>query len=119
MKLVDLDTIEVLDESFRQHIFAEFLKDNFDKPSYKDLRKKVREFIPKVNYKDIKGTGRVPLDPTNYESVNKTIGQYLVEVDYNKTQTIKVVVPGSIRSALFDGWEDKGMNLIKSSLPLL
>lgn len=108
VELPDLDAIETLDESFRQHVFAQWITHQEDKPRYKDLQKKLHKLIPKAGPSE-----KLDLNPTNYDLVKSTIGELITEVEYNKTQNIKIVVPEALRLALFDGWETKGINFIR------
>lgn len=108
VELPDLDTIETLDESFRQHVFAQWITHQEDKPRYKDLQKKLHKLIPKPEKSE-----KQTLDPTNYDLIKSTIGELITEVEYNKTQNIRIVVPEALRLALFEGWETKGINFIR------
>lgn len=111
VELADLDAIEELDESFRQFLFAQWILDNDEKPKFKDARDKLHKLLPKNDYNE--KDGKIVLDPTMLEGVKSSIGQFLTEVEYNKTYSIRVVVPEALRLALFDGWDEKGLNLVR------
>lgn len=108
--LPDLETIEMIDESFRQHLFAQWLWNNENKPSFDELRTKLHKLIekPQIKHKEV-------LDPTNFEQVSGSIGELISKVEVNNTHAIHVVVPEMLRQALFDGWNEKenGFNVLR------
>lgn len=105
--LPSLETIESIDQSFRHHLFAQWIFNNENKPRFAELKSKLHSFIekPQIKRKEV-------LDPSDYERVNESIGSLITEVEVNKTHEIHVVVPEALRFALFEGWNEKGFNLI-------
>lgn len=105
--LPNLETIESIDESFRQHLFAQWIFNNENK-RFAELRSKLNSFIEKPQF-----TRKEILDPSDYERVNESIGAMITQVEVNKTHEISVVVPQALRFALFEGWNEKGFNLVR------
>lgn len=104
----DLETIETIDESFRQHLFTQWLWNNENKGNFGELRSKLHKLIDKPQFK-----GKETLDPTNYAQVSGSIGDLITKVEVNKTHAITVVVPQMLRQALFNEWDEKGYNVIR------
>ena len=106
--LPDLKTIEALDESFRQHLFAQWVLGNDDAPRFTELKAKFHDLTGKPQAKR-----KESLDPTNYEQVKISIPNLITDVEVNKTHELHVVVPEHLRQALFDGWEEKGYSFAR------
>lgn len=102
------DNITEVDENFRQHIFAQWLMNNHKTPEFDKLMSKFHKLNKEAPVKEKKY-----IDPTNFESVNSTVGELLTIMEYNKTDTIKILVPQALRLALFKGWEDQGFNFVR------
>lgn len=109
VELPALDSIEEIDESFRQHLFAQWVM-NDKTENFAALKTKLKTFsdgrqtvVKRKEY----------LDPTNFELVKGKVGDLITEVDYNKTNTVKFVVPKALRLVLFKEWEDKGYSFIR------
>lgn len=109
VELPALETIEQIDESFRQHLFAQWVMDDDKKEDFEELKTKLKSFAD--NNAQFKN--KENLDPTNYEYVNSKVGDLITEMDYNKTNTVRVVIPRALREVLFKGWEEKGFNFIR------
>lgn len=107
VELPALDTIEEIDESFRQHLFAQWVM-NDKKENFQELKTKLKTFSDETVIKH-----KEYLDPTNFELVNAKVGDLLTEVDFNKTHAVKFVVPKALRKVLFKGWEDKGYSFVR------
>lgn len=106
--LPDLKTIEAIDESFRQHLFAQWTLNNDDSPRFIELKAKFHNLTGKPHVKR-----KESLDPTSYEQVNNSISSLITNVEVNKTHELHVVVPQSLRQALFDGWDEKGYSFAR------
>ena len=101
--LPDLDKIEEIDESFRQHLFAEWVSKNENKPRFRELKTKLHELTPKAAMTD-----KIYLNPTKTDEVTKLIGELITDIKVNTTFELHVVVPQDLRFALFEGWEEMG-----------
>lgn len=107
VELADLETIEEIDESFRQHLFAQWIMNN--EPRFGELKTKLHSFIKKPHIK----SAPVILDPSKFDEVNRTIGNLITDIRVNKTHEIYVVVPEALRLALFERWEEKGYSFAR------
>lgn len=107
VELPDLETITAINESFRQHLFAQWILNKDDEPRFKALTSKLHNLTEKHP-----STQKNYLDPTNYDLVNQ-LGELIVDVEVNKTSKIKVAIPQDLRFALFDGWDNNGFIIIR------
>lgn len=106
--LPDLKTIEAVDESFRQHLFAQWTLKNDNSARFSELRERFHELTGKPH-----AVKKESLDPTDYEQVKNSISRLITDVEVNKTHELHVVVPHNLRQALFDGWEEKGYSFAR------
>lgn len=109
VELPALETIEEIDESFRQHLFAQWVS-YVDKPTprFNELKTKLKSLI---NKKQI--TGTVRLNPADFKNVEKEIGEMMTEMDFNSTAKVKMVVPQDLRLVLFKDWENHGLRFVQ------
>jgi hypothetical protein len=104
VELPALETIEELDDGFRQHLFAQWVMNkNID-----ELRTKFKSFAEEPQFKH-----KESLDPTNADLVKSKIGDLITEMKFNDTSNIKVAIPQALRFALFNGWEEKGYEFLR------
>lgn len=106
----DLDTITEIDETFRQHLFAEWL--NKDNKQFNVLKSKFNELSEKQETK-----GFVYLDPSKTEEVKNAVGDLLTEVQFNNTHLMNVIIPKALRNALFQGWNERGNQVVRLLYP--
>lgn len=100
--LPDLKTIEALDDSYRQLLFAHWVT-NDNSQKFSDLKSKFQNLAEKPNFKR-----KESLDPTDYELVKGAVGDLITDFEFNKTHGIHVLVPHHLRLVLFSGWEEQG-----------
>lgn len=99
------ETVEEIDESFRQLLFAHWVHNN--NAEFGELKTKLHSFIEKPHVKQTKH-----LNPTDSAELG-VVGSLLADVEFNKTSHTRFVVPEALRFALFDGWDEKGINLVR------
>lgn len=104
VELPELETITEIDESFRQKLFAEWIT---SPPKFKDLHNKLKTLTPKIKASKVEY-----IDPSS-EPAMKNFDDLVITMETNKTFTARILVPKQVRNVLFDGWEDKGINLIR------
>lgn len=105
--LPDLKTVEAIDDSFRQLLFAQWIM-NDNSQKFSDLKTKFQNLTGKPQFKR-----KESLDPTDYELVKATVGSLITDIEFNKTNSIHVLVPQNLRLALFEGWEEKGYSFAR------
>lgn len=108
VELPALETIEKIDESFRQHLFAQWVMNKEKTSNFDDLKTKLKSLTVQtpIKYKEA-------LDPANFVAISNKIGDLITEVEFNSTHTAKVIVPEALRNVLFKGWEDQGYDFIR------
>jgi len=99
--------ITEIDEDLRRHLFGIWIDDNYKEfDSYKSAFKAL---VTPVNEPVTPKPRNAPLmliNPTNVSAINETIGAALSTVQINGS-LINVIVPETLRRALFEGWEEK------------
>lgn len=100
------EMIEEIDDNFRRKLFASWVKNDKVfltlKETYKTLDTYQQPDKLKLQY----------INPTLLDEVNSTIGDNLVSLNFNKT-LVHTVLPQTVRSALFLGWQDKGDDITR------
>lgn len=100
------EMIEEIDDNFRRKLFATWVRSDKLFPTLKETYKTLNTYqLPekvKLQY----------INPTVLDEVNSTIGDNLVSLDFNKT-VVHTVLPHTVRSALFQGWQEKGEDVIR------
>lgn len=104
VELPELETITEINESFRQKLFVDWLT---SPAKFKDLNAKLKHLTPKVKVSKVEY-----IDPNDKAAI-KDFEELVVAVELNKTSTIRVLVPQHLRDILFEGWEEKGMELVR------
>lgn len=104
VELPEMEAMTEINESFRQKLFADWLT---SPAKFKDLNAKFKNFnqkrkVTKVEY----------VNPSD-EDVMKRFEELVVAVPTNQTFTARVLVPEQVRSVLFEGWEGKGIELVR------
>lgn len=107
VNLPSIDTIEEIDEHFRQYLFAQWIT-NDRSPEFVKLRTKLRSFSNKTEV-----LHKIDLNPANFEHVEREIGDMTTEMKFNDTSKVNFVLPYNLRFALFSGWEDKGFSIVR------
>uniref|UniRef100_A0A1L8D9S3 Uncharacterized protein n=2 Tax=Nyssomyia neivai TaxID=330878 RepID=A0A1L8D9S3_9DIPT len=102
------EPIEEIDDNLKRHLFGRWVRGerlDFEliKSAYKTLEFNGTE---DANAIANRRAGMLMLNPTNVSALNETIGAALSTIPINGTY-VNVIVPERLRSALFDGWEDK------------
>ena len=93
-------------EEFRKHLFAEWF--DKDKSEFNELKSKFHQFHKKQKILDV-----IYLNPGAQEVVKKRLGDLVFAIQYNKTDIMHVVIPEMLKDALFEGWNEHGMNMLK------
>lgn len=108
VELPALETIEKIDESFRQHLFAQWVMNKEKTENFDDLKTKLKSLTKEthIKYKET-------LDPANFVAINSKIGDLVTEIEYNQTHTARVIIPEALRQVLFKGWEEQGYDFIR------
>ena len=104
--LPDIANITENSEEFRKHLFAEWF--NKDQSEFKELKRKFHEFHKKQKILDV-----IYLNPGKPETVENRLEGLVFPVQFNKSDTMKVVIPEMLKDALFEGWNDHGMKMLK------
>ena len=107
INLPSIDTIEEIDENFRQHLFAQWIT-NDRSPEFVKLKTKLRSFLNKTEI-----LHKVYLNPANFEHVEREIGDLTTEMKFNDTSKVNFVLPYNLRFALFSGWEEQGFSFVR------
>ena len=100
------EMIEEIDENFRRKLFASWVKNDKVFSKLKETYKTLDTYqLPEnINLQFI--------NPTLLAQVNSTIGDNLITLNFNKT-LVPTVLPQTVRSALFQGWQEKGEDVIR------
>ena len=53
------------------------------------------------------------VDPSQTAEARKSFGDLIFNVEFNKTHEMHLVVPEDLKEALFDGWQQHGMNFVR------
>jgi len=105
-ELPDILNITENSEEFRKHLFAEWF--DKDQREFQELKSKFHEFHKKQKIKDT-----FYLNPGLHENTKKRLGDLVFSVQYNKTHLMDVVIPEMLKNALFEGWNEHGMKILK------
>lgn len=105
---LELDNLSEINDALKQHMFAAWLKD--DTTKFNSLKSKF-ESLDVDEKQNIRG--RQYLDPSKSEEVRKNFGDLMFDVDFNKTSKMHTIIPHDLKEALFDGWDNLGMNFVR------
>ncbi|KAL7018664.1 hypothetical protein ACKWTF_010856 [Chironomus riparius] len=104
--LPDIANITENSEEFRKHLFAEWF--DKDRSEFNQLKNKFHEFHKKEKIVDV-----MYMNPGAHEIVKKRLGDLVFPVQFNQTDTMHVVIPKMLKDALFEGWNEHGMNMLR------
>ncbi|XP_070490979.1 uncharacterized protein [Chironomus tepperi] len=104
--LPDIANITENSEEFRKHLFAEWF--DKDKSDFAEMKSKFQSFHKKQKVMNV-----IYLNPGAHEIVKKRLEGLVFPLQFNKTDTMYVVIPEMLKDALFEGWNDHGMKMLK------
>lgn len=102
------DEINEIDDILRQHMFAAWLNGNDEK--FNKLKNKFESLDQDEN---VPVTKLKYVDPSQTAEAHKSFGDLIFNVEFNKTHEMHLVVPEDLKEALFDGWQQHGMNFVR------
>lgn len=90
-----------IDENFKKKLFAEWIQNS---PTFSDYRKKYKALVPNINGKAAKSS-EDKIIPFTTETINNLLSNSLETIAQQTGPDKQVIVPESLRRALFDGWQ--------------
>lgn len=106
--LPNLNEITEISDVLKQHMFATWLNGNDGQ--FNKLREKFESLDVD---EDVVVKKFLYVDPSQTKEANYFFGDLIFDVQFNKTHQTNLVIPEDLKEALFEGWNEHGMSLIR------